>query len=569
MVGDALGDGSIDLVVPGLRSGDEALWLVSGLAAEGGPNAVVIEEGPTLNVVAIDLDGDAALDVAGTRDGELVVIRRVGSGEVARGVASGVGFLASVAGDFDGDGVEDLLLEDGRIVLRPGDPSPVIVAGSGEVATPLVVIDLDVDGDLDVLARQRIGTGWALTLLRNDGAGGLVIGGRHAVTGPVLAPVRLAEGERGVVMRGPLLVEVLALGFGEVLEERAGTVLEVTRPGAFADLDGDGVLDTYAGGPALAVSFGVAGGLGPTHHVPAWDVALDGGVMAPAPLLRWVAAGDIDGDGAAELVLLHAKLSAPDFPLTALTVVRVTGAGVFEYEGLGSLAGDFVRVFVRDLDGDGSADLLLGGATGRSYLRGRGDGGFEPALTQMGEGAALPIGLQAIDGDDRLDLLLYEEDEARLLWARGQGNGGFDEARPWWSGSLLSVPLAADVGGDGRVDLVTNTVAGLTVFAGTREGLDAGRVVHSPYEVLALAVADLDGDGGRELLAAMTGKAEYVMIVQGRSAGAGYVFTRRVLERRHPYGEPLELLPRDVDGDGAIDVALMDGEGMTIVRQRP
>jgi hypothetical protein len=76
VVGDALGDGSIDLVVPGLRSADEALWLVSGLAAEGGPNAVVIEEGPTLNVVAIDLDGDAALDVAGTRDGELVVIRR-------------------------------------------------------------------------------------------------------------------------------------------------------------------------------------------------------------------------------------------------------------------------------------------------------------------------------------------------------------------------------------------------------------------------------------------------------------------------------------------------------------
>jgi hypothetical protein len=149
-----------------------------------------------------------------------------------------------------------------------------------------------------------------------------------------------------------------------VLEERAGTVLEVTRPGAFADLDGDGVLDTYAGGPALAVSFGVAGGLGPTHHVPAWDVALDGGVMAPAPLLRWVAAGDIDGDGAAELVLLHAKLSAPDFPLTALTVVRVTGAGVFEYEGLGSLAGDFCAG-VRARPGRGRE---------RRPVAGRGDG---------------------------------------------------------------------------------------------------------------------------------------------------------------------------------------------------
>ena len=572
VVGDALGDGSIDLVVSGRRGADGELWLVSGLMREGGPDAVIVEEGRGHDLVAIDLDGDAALDVAGIRDGALMVMHGVGSGEPWRVVANVVaGYGSLVAGDFDGDGVEDLLLVDGTVVLRPGGPSPVILAGSGEETSSLAVIDLDVDGDVDVVARQYVRDRAALTLLMNDGSGGFTARGRHDLSGSVLAPVRLADGEIAVVTRDPLTTEVLtlALGVGEVLEERAGTVLEVTRPGAFADLDGDGVLDTYAGGPALAVSFGVAGGLGPTHHVPAWDVALDGGVVAPAPLLRWVAAGDVDGDGAAELVLLHAKLSAPDFPLTALTVVRVTGAGVFEYEGLGSLAGDFLRVFVRDLDGDGNADLLLGGATGRSYLRGRGDGGFEPALTQMGEGAALPIGLQAIDGDDRLDLLLYEEDGARLLWARGQGNGGFDEARPWWSGSLLSVPLAADVGGDGRVDLVTNTVAGLTVFAGTGKGLGAGRVVHSPYEVLALAVADLDGDGGRELLAAMTGKAEYVMIVQGRSAGAGYVFTRRVLERRHPYGEPLELLPRDVDGDGAIDVALMDGEGMTIVRQRP
>lgn len=569
-VGDTLGDGSLELVVPLVARDTDApggaLWLVSGLTAEGGPATRVLDEHPVMNLVALDLDGDAALDLAGTLGEELRVYQTIGELAAPRSFAAGAPIGALVAGDLDGDGAQDLLLDDGRVLLGVMHPSAAITPATGERVTPLAVLDLDDDGDLDALARTFAEPGTSIvTLLRNDGAGGFTPGGRHALSegGVVRAPVRLPDGQLGMAERGADGVVLLTLGVGEVLVEQPGTALAVDDPGELADLDGDGRADIYAARGALAVSFGRAGGLGPTHHVPL--VGVDG----PLPVAQDVAAGDLRGDGAAELVLLHLNLAVPESPLTMLTRVQVAADGEFVLTALGSLVGRFERVFVRDLDGDGHADLLLASGTGHSYLRGRGDGGFDPALTQVRDTApGSVISLQAIDGDHRLDLLL--DGPTGLRVARGQAGGNFDAPRPWWGGDGSGRPLLADLTGDGRVDLVSDTAAGLTLFPGDGHGVGSGRVFGEPGDdILALAVGDLDGDGARELLAVRADLEGQATLIRGRSTGAGFVFTRRSLARRVPSGADLRLRLRDLDGDAAPDVAVLDAEGMTIVRQRP
>lgn len=570
VLGDAYGDGSLELVVPSAEHGvgdrPGALWLLGELAAEAGPVMTVLDPRWVRDLVVVDMDGDAALDVAGVLGEEVLVYRGIGGDEAPR--SWWVGDLSGplVAGDFDGDDREDLLIDGDRALFAVGEPSAAIRSGIGAAVRPIAAIDLDEDGDLDVLAEDLVGSR-ALTLLRNDGAGGFTAGGRvPAGDGrTLLAPVRLGGGVVGGAARVGEAVQVFELGAGEVLIEGPGPGLAAERPGELADLDGDGRVDFVALGEALAFGFGAAGGLGPTHHVP--RAALLGDEVSSLD----VAAGDLDGDGAAELVLVGVSAGASDFALSSLTIVRVAGNGGAAAEGLGSFVGAFSRVFVRDLDGDANNDVLLAGpGPVISYLRGRGDGSFAPALTQMGSGSesAYPLWLQRVDDDDRLDMLWYQA--PRLLIARGQGGGNFDAPRPWWGGNVNSAPLVADVTGDGRVDLVLGGPGVLTLFAGNGHGVGAARTL-TPLEsaVLAQAAGDLDGDGVRELLVASTNFAGDLTLRQGTRAGAGFVFTVRGMARRLPFGEALELRVEDLDGDTAPDVALLDAEGMTIVRQRP
>lgn len=581
IVGDVFGDGELDLVVPG----NEHVWRVGGLDAGGEPEVAVLVELGLRDLAALDLDGDAALDLAATGGGQLVVFRDVGGGEAPRTWPVHRSVSAVRVGDLDGDGTDDLLLDDLRVVLAPGDPSSVITAGVEEQYTPTALVDLDDDGDLDALARVHQGDGQrVISTLENDGSGGFTPGGRHVLPGDGAwrAPVRLGDGP-GLVELADDAVRVLAVGVGPVLDERAGVALDVEAPAGLADLDGDGQVDSFAGAAgapagldgdgqvgsfagaagALAVGFGRAGGLGPTHHV-----SLVGQVEVGASF-EHVAAGDLDGDGAAELVVLHRVLGFGDLPLTGLTVVRVAGDGEFGFVGLGSLAGWFSRGFVRDLDGDGHADLLLVGESGQSFLRGRGDGSFDPALTQGGGFPGLnAVALQTVDDDDRVDLLFYME--GGLVLARGQGNGNFDALQPWWGSFFDPRPLVADVTGDGRVDVVSQSYRGLVLFAGTGKGPGAGRVLRNVSdEYLAFATGDLDGDGVRELVAVATDYRDRPVLLRGRDAGAGFVFSEQLLVGHLGPQDELRLELRDVDGDAALDVVVVDPTGMTIVRQRP
>jgi hypothetical protein len=320
-----------------------------------------------------------------------------------------------------------------------------------------------------------------------------------------------------------------------------------------ADVDGDGDDDVVvAQGDAIVVLPGDQVGLGAAIATP--FVPASGGTG----WTRAIAAGDVDGDGAAELIVTEAT-----GPGTAqLVLLHSEGDGTFAeptpiYGSLPATAQ--VSATIGDVDGDGSTDVLV--------TRGTGFGGASWLLFGEGDGAladAAPLGstgfsprLVDVDGDGARDLVGWD---ASVVTAAQLRTFAADPTVPVTPGSFAGVFSAveetdgllaqvADFTGDGLPDLVTQD--------GQRGGFarSVGEGMFSPATALGFGVAnaeapDVDGDGDLDPLTFDALGELRVAVNDGTGTFAL---------------EPLAPLPKgslitgDFDGDGALQLAILHG----------
>jgi len=227
-----------------------------------------------------------------------------------------------------------------------------------------------------------------------------------------------------------------------------------------------------------------------------------------------VAVGDVDGDGAADLIA--GAGNGQNVPAT-VRVYRVADKSLIaEFVPFGTLSG--VRVAAGDIDGDGKAEVLVSDNVGSIavYTYANATGKMAPAgMTLEGTAAAVAD----LAGNGRPAAVTVSKDGLKI-WSIDLSRGAAAVA------SEASLPgasvAAADMDGDGKDEIIVgaastaNGRAAVTIMKA--DGTQTKFKVFEKNSV-NVAAADLDGDGIAEIIVGVA--------ADGEAAGRGKMERRR------------------------------------------
>lgn len=309
------------------------------------------------------------------------------------------------------------------------------------------------------------------------------------------------------------------------------------------DVNADGLPDVLLYGRSLAVGFGDGdAGFEPFVHSSRQSVLPEWEGLTGAAML------DVERDGRMEVLVAGRRLT--DWG-TDVALVRVDDAGRMVAEKLTWIAGRGVRIVAGDFDGDEVTDAIAAASGVLYWLDGA--AGFRAEAVQFASLSLGAIAAADVDGDGRLDLVGTADND--ILVFHGRGDGELDAGEVWLSAAHLGLWALGDVDRDHRLDAVV-----------ARDSLTLWRGGAAPRWLLggivAAAVGDLDADGQPELLAA----SEDTLHV-GRSAGdAVFAFSATAAA----LVDPRLIFVDEFDGDERRDVAVMNpARGVTVLRGVP
>ena len=256
-----------------------------------------------------------------------------------------------------------------------------------------------------------------------------------------------------------------------------------------------------------------------------------------------IVAADFNGDGRVDL----ATLSTGD---SALTLLLGNGNGTFDVQALIPVPQGPAALVAGDLNGDGKADVVLVANFGSTIatLLGKGDGTFTEVDSQGASAQNLVLGDFNRDGKPDLVMNGY----GAIYVALGNGDGSFQNPTSIPNAPYAPGPvLAGDFNHDHKLDFA---VAGIAVFLGNGDGTFNGPV-YSSSGVYPQVAADINGDGELDLVSLTSFGA--VSVLLGNGAG-GFTDSSSVAISSGSYGGSAATLD-DFNGDGRLDLAVAEG----------
>ncbi|MFE2150376.1 FG-GAP-like repeat-containing protein [Streptomyces lavendulae] len=217
-------------------------------------------------------------------------------------------------------------------------------------------------------------------------------------------------------------------------------------------------------------------------------------------------------------------------------------------------------VAVGDFDEDGKPDLATSNTNtnNTAVVLGNGDGTFGAATRFELNGGTGPQSIAAADlnGDGHLDLVTSNSSSATLSVLLGDGDGGFGTASSVPAGMTLPSKLKlADVNEDGKQDAVivapgTPGRAAVLLGDGTG-GFGTASLLSAGSNLTSASVSDLNGDGHVDLAVSSSGSHQ-VLVLEGDGTGA---FGSPLAFGLDGATNPQATAVADLDGDGRPDVA--------------
>jgi len=520
-VGDFNGDGKLDVVTWGTTV--DLIHLGNGDGTFQAPLNTSLDPGFGCPAVA-DLNGDGKLDIAGgDSTGNIAVEYGNGNGTFGNVVHYKVpqfttGVAVSVfVGDFNGDGKPDLIADDFThnvfyVLKNKGNEkfaAPVGYTESvGHVSSAGIFPDLNSDGRADVIFGL-------------PGANDFTLLGLSQPDGTLALP-------RAYTANGCLTADAVGL-----------------------DVNLDGKTDLLV--------------LTNSKSRKAGDVSLfkagRGGVLSNPKLLSTrksqpltMALGDLNGDGHPDLVISN---------IFWLTVSLGTSSNFQEAMNFDIYPHAANSIAVGDFNGDGKLDLAINDDTANvpgEILFGNGDGTFH-------DGPSLPAGINSLaaadfNHDGKLDLVVATAAGTGVML--GKGDGTFQpivSPQPSQAGALL----VADFNGDGLPDVAgfgnTAPQTGVaSIYLGNGDGTlqpAVNSVNSAPYYLSRAAAADLNGDGKIDLV--ITGVDSF-FVLYGKGDG-----TFAQPARYDAGANPMTVVAGDFNGDGTLDLAIVNWGDTSVI----
>lgn len=321
-----------------------------------------------------------------------------------------------------------------------------------------------------------------------------------------------------------------------------------TQAIAHGDLDGDGALDIVVGNAEgeSYIYFNDGRGNFPKSAWRVWGDT-DDEILA-------LAVGDLDGDGRLDIAAIRAG--------DAGVVYLNAGAGDFAAAlPFGAAVDALTSVALGDVDGDGAFDLVCGAATGVFVYLNDGDGGFAAAPDlAFTDGAVSSVALADLDGDGWLDIVAGSPDGANLIYFNAQ-DGDFEAPEGFGPGDDATSSLAiADFDGDEVLDiLVGNLNEPSAIYFNDGAGAFTISVTLVTSQTTGVAAADMDGDGDIDILIANYQEPNLVYFNDGEG---DFPITRTF----GPGSDSVAgVAVGDFDGDGALDIVVVTTDEQNMV----
>ena len=276
---------------------------------------------------------------------------------------------------------------------------------------------------------------------------------------------------------------------------------------------------------------------------------------------RSVALGDVNGDGTLDIITANQGSSN-------VSVLLGTGNGSFAGQAVDTLnAAQSYSVALGDVNGDGKLDIVAGNRSGSngSLLLGNGDGTFQASQVFSAGGAQCFVALGDVNGDGKLDIVIARagNDVALVI---GNGNGTFQGPQTVGSGTNPRSLSLADVNGDGRLDILTanfgSTANNASVLLGNGNGTFQGAANFATGTNPRSAVlGDVNGDGRLDIVAANY-NSDNASVILGTGGSATFATFSPQQTFTTGNGAQSQALG-DLNGDGKLDMVTANGGNST------
>ena len=573
-VADVNNDGNLDLITAnGIVGGAVSILLGNGDGTFMPHSDIHVPGNELLLSVVGDFNNDGKPDILSADGAFQQVILMLGNGDGTfqgeQSVAPVYGTSGLVAADFNGDGKLDfassgvftpleVFLGNGDGTFQPGTAYPLLLD------TTLATGDVNGDGIIDLVAAV---SGAAVLLGNGDGTFqfptyyGSANGDSYVALADVNGDGKIDFlGTQNNPFTGKLDV-LIGIGGGQLFSHRNYYSGGYGSFAAAGDFNRDGKVDlavvnnSFCCGTQYYVGLLLGNGDGTFPGDPKTSST------GPTPP-RGVAAGDLNGDGNPDLVVVL---------VDGVAVLLGNGDGTFGAPVKYGHETSAFNLLMADFNKDGHLDVAVADYTAFAKISvylGNGDGTFQTETDYTAGKYAYQLATGDLNGDGNLDIAFTSEDTDSLGILFGNGDGTFQPQVQisTGSGSAPRVIAIGDLNHDGKLDLAFSTKCSskcslqASVMLGNGDGTFGPATNYSlppGLVVEGIAIADINSDGKPDLVTTVYSNSNQTSVLLGNGDGT--------FKPRSDYGGGgLALVVADFNRDNALDIASPQGVSQAI-----